>query len=203
MSGRVEAIAMSEPAAGSDVANLSCRANPVDGGYVINGQKTWITGAHVADHVLLVCRTSRDPADKHAGLSMISVPAGVDGMEVRGIETMGGREVNDVYFADCYVTADRLVGREGGLPGGTATVALKRLPSGGSGTVTIDNPSRFSRLTAVLINADSKISGASSITGDWIYSRDSQQYFARVTTDFTAPRIVGRSPRAGANRAGS
>ena len=113
VSGRVEAIAMSEPEAGSDVANLSCRANPVDGGYVINGQKTWITGAHVADHVLLVCRTSRDPADKHAGLSMISVPAGVDGMEVRGIETMGGREVNDVYFADCYVTADRLVGREG------------------------------------------------------------------------------------------
>jgi isovaleryl-CoA dehydrogenase len=107
--GRVEAIAMSEPEAGSDVGNLSCRAEPVNGGYVINGQKTWITGAHAADHILLVCRTDRT-GNKHEGLSMISVPADADGVEIRGIETMGGREVNDIYFTDCHVTADRLVG---------------------------------------------------------------------------------------------
>ena len=51
--GRVEAIAMSEPEAGSDVGNLSCKAERVNGGYVINGQKTWITarprrGSHPA-----------------------------------------------------------------------------------------------------------------------------------------------------------
>jgi isovaleryl-CoA dehydrogenase len=109
--GRVEAIAMSEPEAGSDVGNLSCRAEPVNGGYVINGQKTWITGAHAADHILLVCRTNRT-GDKHEGLSMISVPTDVGGIEVRGIETMGGREVNDVFFTDCHVPADRLVGRQ-------------------------------------------------------------------------------------------
>ena len=109
--GRVEAIAMSEPEAGSDVGNLSCRAERADGGYVINGQKTWITGAHVADHILVVCRTKRT-VDKHAGLSMISVPSDSAGLEVRGIETMGGREVNDVFFADCHVGVDRLVGRE-------------------------------------------------------------------------------------------
>jgi alkylation response protein AidB-like acyl-CoA dehydrogenase len=111
VAGRVEAIAMSEPEAGSDVGNLSCRAERADGAYVINGHKTWITGAHAAAHVLLVCRTSRG-ADKHHGLSMLSVPAGAEGMEVRGIETMGGREVNDVYFTDCRVEASRLVGRE-------------------------------------------------------------------------------------------
>jgi isovaleryl-CoA dehydrogenase len=109
--GSVEAIAMSEPEAGSDVGNLSCRAERANGTYVINGQKTWITGAHAARHILLVCRTSRT-SDKHEGLSMISVPAGAAGMEVRAIETMGGREVNDVYFTDCHVSADRLVGRE-------------------------------------------------------------------------------------------
>src|ERR1700756_463527 len=49
VAGRTGAIAMSEPEAGSDVAGLSCRAEAVDGGYAINGQKTWITGAHVAD----------------------------------------------------------------------------------------------------------------------------------------------------------
>jgi alkylation response protein AidB-like acyl-CoA dehydrogenase len=109
--GRVEAIAMSEPEAGSDVGNLSCRAEPVNGGYVINGQKTWITGAHAADHILLVCRTDRT-GTKHEGLSMISVPTGVDGLDVRGIETMGGREVNDVFFTDCHVAGDRLVGEQ-------------------------------------------------------------------------------------------
>jgi alkylation response protein AidB-like acyl-CoA dehydrogenase len=109
--GRVEAIAMSEPEAGSDVGNLSCFAKRENGGYVINGQKTWITGAHAADHILLVCRTTRGE-NKHEGMSMISVPAGVDGLEIRGIETMGGREVNDVFFSDCHVPADRLIGTQ-------------------------------------------------------------------------------------------
>ena len=109
--GRVEAIAMSEPEAGSDVGNLSCRAERSNGGYLINGQKTWITGAHASDHILLVCRTRRGES-KHQGLSMISVPTDVDGLEVRGIETMGGREVNDVFFTDCRVPADRLIGHE-------------------------------------------------------------------------------------------
>ena len=109
--GRVECIAMSEPEAGSDVGNLSCRAERANGGYVINGQKTWITGAHAADHVLLVCRTGRTP-NKHEGLSMISVPAGAEGMEIRGIETMGGREVNDIFFTDCQIEAERLIGSQ-------------------------------------------------------------------------------------------
>ena len=109
--GRPEAIAMSEPEAGSDVGNLSCRAQRVDGGYLINGQKTWVTGAHVADHVLLVCRTSRSN-EKHEGLSMIAVPRLTDGVEVRGIDTMAGREVNDIYFTDCFVDAAQLVGAQ-------------------------------------------------------------------------------------------
>ncbi len=109
--GRVEAIAMSEPEAGSDVGSLSCRAERADGHYVINGQKTWITAAHAADHILLVCRTRRT-GNKHEGLSMISVPTSAEGVTVRGIETMGGREVNDVFFTDCEVSVDRLVGRE-------------------------------------------------------------------------------------------
>jgi len=109
--GRVEAIAMSEPEAGSDVGNLSCRAERRDGHYLINGQKTWITGAHAAEHILLVCRTARGE-DKHHGLSMISVPAKTPGVEIRPIETMGGREVNDVFFTDCEVPAERLVGEQ-------------------------------------------------------------------------------------------
>jgi isovaleryl-CoA dehydrogenase len=65
----------------------------------------------VGAHILLVCRTPRGE-NKHPGLSMLSVPADADGVEVRGIETMGGREVNDVFFTDCEVPAERLIGRQ-------------------------------------------------------------------------------------------
>jgi alkylation response protein AidB-like acyl-CoA dehydrogenase len=110
--GAVKAIAMSEPEAGSDVAALQCRAEPRDGGYLINGHKTWISNAHVADQILLVARTSSE-GSKHEGLSMIEVPVLADGVEIRGIDTMGGREVNDVYFTDVFVGSDALVGEQG------------------------------------------------------------------------------------------
>ncbi|WP_328497996.1 acyl-CoA/acyl-ACP dehydrogenase [Streptomyces sp. NBC_00414] len=106
--GDVLAIAMSEPAAGSDVGALTCRARRDPGGdWLIDGQKTWISNAHIADSILLVARTS---GDKHAGLTMFHVPAGTPGVEIRGIETMGGREVNDVYLTGVLLPADAVVG---------------------------------------------------------------------------------------------
>jgi len=112
VAGNVESIAMSEPGAGSDVGALQCRAKRENGGYVVEGQKTWISEAHLSDHVLLVCRTDREGA-KHEGLTMLSVPNDAEGMEIRPIETMGGEVVNDVFFTDCHVPADRLLGEEG------------------------------------------------------------------------------------------
>jgi alkylation response protein AidB-like acyl-CoA dehydrogenase len=109
--GAVEAIAMSEPEAGSDVGNLKCRAERSNGGYVVNGQKTWISEAHLADHILLVCRTDAS-GSKHEGLTMLSVPAGAEGLEIRPIQTMGGEIVNDVFLTDCHVDADHLLGVE-------------------------------------------------------------------------------------------
>jgi isovaleryl-CoA dehydrogenase len=111
--GRVEAIAMSEPEAGSDVGNLKCKVERQNGGYVLNGQKTWISAAHIADHVLVVGR-SDSSGSKHEGLTMISVPTDAEGVEINGIQTMGGKEVNDVFLTDCHVDADRLLGQEGG-----------------------------------------------------------------------------------------
>lgn len=106
--GAVLSIAMSEPAAGSDVGALSCRARRgPDGDWLIDGQKTWISNAHLADSILLVARTG---AAKHAGLTMFHVPAGTPGVEIRGIETMGGREVNDVFFSGVRLPADAVVG---------------------------------------------------------------------------------------------
>ncbi len=110
--GAVEAIAMSEPGAGSDIGAMSCSAKREDGRYVVSGQKTWISNAHLADHILLVCRTDSE-GSKHDGLTMLNVPIDTPGMEVQPIETMGGREVSGVFFSDAVVASENLVGREG------------------------------------------------------------------------------------------
>jgi alkylation response protein AidB-like acyl-CoA dehydrogenase len=107
--GAVEAIAMTEPESGSDVGSLTTFAERVDGGFVINGQKVFISNAHISDHVLVVCRTAKGES-KHEGLTMLSVPRGADGMEVKPIDTMGGRETNYVYFSDCAVPESAVLG---------------------------------------------------------------------------------------------
>jgi alkylation response protein AidB-like acyl-CoA dehydrogenase len=103
---------MSEPEAGSDVGNLSCRAEKVDGGWLINGQKTWCSNAHFAENILLVARTSRGEG-KHEGLTMFHVPADISGLKISGIDTMGGKEVNDLYFTDTFLPEDAVVGEVG------------------------------------------------------------------------------------------
>jgi hypothetical protein len=93
-----------------------------------------------------------------------------------------------------------LVGRTGASPGGRATVVLKRLPAGGIGTVSLNNPARFTRITGVLVNSDVKVRGFSSTLGDWVFKRDAQLLGTRVSTDFKPPRVKARSPRPGASR---
>ncbi|MHB8695305.1 MAG: acyl-CoA dehydrogenase family protein [Solirubrobacteraceae bacterium] len=114
--GTVMAISISEPEAGSDVAAISCRAVPGDGGYVINGQKTWCSYAHIAGRILLVARTSKEEV-RHGGLTIFEVPADAEGVSMHRISTLGGREVNDVFFTDCYVPESAVVGELGaGFP---------------------------------------------------------------------------------------
>ncbi|HXS46213.1 MAG TPA: acyl-CoA dehydrogenase family protein [Solirubrobacterales bacterium] len=108
-SGSVEAIAMTEPESGSDVGSLTTSAERSDGGYVINGQKVFISNAHISDHVLIVCRTTKTES-KHEGLTMIWVPREVDGMEIVPIQTMGGRETNTLYLNDVEAPAEAVLG---------------------------------------------------------------------------------------------
>ncbi|MGA8219030.1 MAG: acyl-CoA dehydrogenase family protein [Solirubrobacterales bacterium] len=107
--GSVEAIAMTEPESGSDVGSLSTRAERSNGGFVINGQKIFISNARNSDHVLTVCRTTKGE-NKHEGLSMIFVPVGTEGMEMEPIDTMGGRETNTVYYNDVEVPEENVLG---------------------------------------------------------------------------------------------
>ena len=109
-SGSVEAIAMTEPEAGSDVGSLTTKAERTADGFVINGQKVFISNAHIADHVLVVCRTTKGES-KHEGLTMIWVPREVEGMEIVPIETMGGKETNTLYFSDCFAPESAVLGQ--------------------------------------------------------------------------------------------
>ncbi len=112
--GNVEAIVMSEPGAGSDVGALTCKVERAEGGWVLNGQKTWCSNAQISANILVIAR-SETGDDKHSGISMISVPAGTEGMEVRPIPTLAGpHEVNDIFFTDCFVPEDALLGEAGG-----------------------------------------------------------------------------------------
>ena len=80
--GRLEAIALSEPGAGSDLAGARCAARREGEEYVIDGQKTWTSAAHMADHILTLVRT--DPtAGRHHGLTLLIVGADAPGLEIR------------------------------------------------------------------------------------------------------------------------
>jgi acyl-CoA dehydrogenase len=108
--GRLESIALSEPGAGSDLGGVRCRARREGDDYVIDGQKTWISEAHLADHLLALVRTDSN-GSKHQGLTLLQVPADADGIELRGIETIeDSHVVNDVFFTDCRVSVSSVVG---------------------------------------------------------------------------------------------
>jgi alkylation response protein AidB-like acyl-CoA dehydrogenase len=110
--GRLEAIALSEPGAGSDLGSARCAARREGDEYVINGQKTWISVAHEAGHLLTFARTDGGGA-KHDGLTFLMVPTDTPGLEIREIEVMTPRVVNDVFYTDVRVPAANVVGTEG------------------------------------------------------------------------------------------
>lgn len=124
-------VAVTEPNAGSDVASLNVRADKVEGGYLINGEKTWCTFAGRANLFILLARTGK-VEDGHRGLSLFLVekPAKIseddhhhfaykqDGggtCEGRAIPTLGYRGMHSfsVNFEDFFVPAENLVGEEG------------------------------------------------------------------------------------------
>ena len=87
--GGTLAIAMSEPEAGSDVANLKTRARLEDGEWVLDGSKMWCSYAHKASEILIVCRTGA--GERHEDLSMILVPRDAEGLTITPIKTHGRR----------------------------------------------------------------------------------------------------------------
>ncbi len=103
----------SEPGAGSDLASLTCRATPVDGGWVVNGQKVWTSFAQYARRCVLLTRTG-EPGSAHRGITAFFVDVDSPGLTYRPIETQHGRlEFCEVFYDDVFVPIERMLGREG------------------------------------------------------------------------------------------
>ncbi len=121
-------IGMSEPNSGSDLAAVQTRAQPVEGGWRVNGTKLWTTYAHEAHYMVLFCRTSGSREDRQGGTSQLLVDLKTPGVTVRPVIDMGGRHhFNEVAFVDVFVPADALIGREGeGWSQVTSELAFER-----------------------------------------------------------------------------
>ncbi|WP_340108050.1 acyl-CoA dehydrogenase family protein [Pikeienuella sp. HZG-20] len=102
----------SEPGSGSDLASLKTEAVRDGDHYVVNGQKTWTTLGHIADHIFCLVRTKKDGKPQE-GISFLLIPMDTPGVEVRPIITLDGEhEVNEVFLTDVRVPAGNLVGEE-------------------------------------------------------------------------------------------
>ncbi|WP_370591114.1 acyl-CoA dehydrogenase family protein [Saccharopolyspora montiporae] len=109
--------ALSEPDAGSDVFNLRTKANPVEGGWMINGQKQWISNAAHASHAFVFAVTDPDAVrERRGGITCFFVDTDTEGFSVdTGIPMMGSRGSNAtiISLTDVRVSPQQIVGEEG------------------------------------------------------------------------------------------
>ena len=111
----VGALGITEPGAGSDVAGIRTFARRVDGGYIVNGAKTFITNGVRADFLVCACKTTEEGG--HGGISFLVLEREMPGYEVtRKLEKMGwhSSDTGELSFTDVEVPAENLLGTENG-----------------------------------------------------------------------------------------
>ncbi|MFN3535890.1 MAG: acyl-CoA dehydrogenase family protein [Brevundimonas sp.] len=101
----------SEPGAGSDLASLRLRAERVEDGWVLNGQKMWTTMAHRADMMFCLARTDPNAPKRQMGISMFLLDMRTPGISVRSIDLLNSKQTtNEVFFDDVRLPPSSLVG---------------------------------------------------------------------------------------------
>jgi acyl-CoA dehydrogenase len=109
---KIAAFALSEPEAGSDVSSLSTRAERSGDGFILNGEKMWISNGGIADFYVVFARTGEGPGAK--GLSAFIVDADTPGFEVtERIDLMAPHPLGRLRFAGCRVPSHNLIGAPG------------------------------------------------------------------------------------------
>ncbi|KAL3530596.1 hypothetical protein ACH5RR_009918 [Cinchona calisaya] len=110
----VGALAMSEPNAGSDVISMKCRADRVDGGYVLNGNKMWCTNGPVAQTLVVYAKT--DIAAHSKGITAFIIEKGMPGFSTaQKLDKLGmrGSDTCELVFENCFVQEENVLGEEG------------------------------------------------------------------------------------------
>lgn len=101
----------SEPSAGSDLASLRTRAEPVEGGYLINGSKIWTSYAHSADFCFLLARTE---GGSHGGITIFMLDMKTPGILIRPINSLAGEgDLHEVFFDNVFAPESARLGDEG------------------------------------------------------------------------------------------
>ena len=124
----------SEPGAGSDLAGLNARAVKDGEEWIVNGQKVWTSGGHVADLGMLIARTDPDKP-KHAGITYFAIDMKQPGIEVVPLREMTGRALfNEVFLTDARVPDDAIIGGRGnGWRVANTTLMFERASLGAGG----------------------------------------------------------------------
>lgn len=125
---KISALAITEPNAGSDVANIQTRAERDGDAYIVNGAKTFITSGCRADYITTAVRTG---GEGHAGISLLVIESSTPGFKVaKKLRKMGwnASDTAELVFDNCRVPAENLLGGEGqGFPGIMANFQNERL----------------------------------------------------------------------------
>jgi len=131
----------SEPGAGSDAAGIRTRATRTEGGWRINGQKVWTSGAHLASLGLATVRTNPDAA-KHQGITTMVIDMHAPGVTVRPLKMpTGNSDFNEVFFDDVFVPDADVVGPvDAGWTVARATLGNESVSIGGGDGGTMAMP---------------------------------------------------------------
>ena len=122
------AIGLSEPNSGSDLASVKTKAEKVEGGWIINGAKTWTSNAQDAHYMVTLVRTEPVADKKHQGLSQLIINLKSEGVTITPIHYLTGEHhFNDVFFDNVFVPDEMVVGTLGnGWAQGLAELAYER-----------------------------------------------------------------------------
>ncbi|MGH2811746.1 MAG: acyl-CoA dehydrogenase family protein, partial [Actinomycetota bacterium] len=187
----------SEPNAGSDLASLETRADRDGDEFVINGQKVWSSGAHWSEWGILLTRTGDGP--KYRNLTFFIVDMSRPGIEVRPIRQISGEsDFCEIFFTDCRVPADWVVGEIGdGWTVGISTLLNERVAlSAGAGTAVI-SVQGMERL--IKLAQRTSRNGGRAADDPQIRQRIADVYIASLANKLTAYRVLtaqfkGRTP---------